>query len=253
MIQSIQRAVAIMRLFSESEPELGVIEIGRRLSLHKSTVSRILATLQAEGLVQQNPETAKYSLGAGLVSLAGVALGQLNVRGIALPVMEELARETQETTCLIAREGNDGVCIAEIPAPRSIRYVTWLGRRTPLHCTANGKVILAHDMAHGATPPAELNAFTPHTETDPARLDHQLSAVVQNGYATERDEFIEGTTAVAAPVFDHQRRMVAALAIAGPTFRMEDELVAGFVPQLLDSVRAISIQLGYRESIPKMS
>ncbi|MCA9927120.1 MAG: helix-turn-helix domain-containing protein, partial [Anaerolineales bacterium] len=79
-IQSIQRAVAIMRSFTETEPELSVMEISRRLGLHKSTVSRMLATLQHERLIDQNPETGKYRLGLGVIGLAGVALGRLNAR-----------------------------------------------------------------------------------------------------------------------------------------------------------------------------
>ncbi len=83
LIQSIQRATAILRSFTEREPELSVSVLSQRLELHKSTVSRILATLQTEGLVGKNPETGKYSLGLGLISLAGVALGRLSVRGVA--------------------------------------------------------------------------------------------------------------------------------------------------------------------------
>ena len=101
--QSLQRAVAILREFSESDPALTVSEVSRRLDLHKSTVSRILATLLEEGLVWHNAETGRYSLGMGLVEMAGVALGQIDVRAAAMPHMADLVAELDETVAVVAR------------------------------------------------------------------------------------------------------------------------------------------------------
>lgn len=243
MIQSVQRAIAIMRQFTEAEPELGVNELSRRLGLHKSTVSRLLGTLQAEGLVQQHPTTGQYSLGVGLVSLAGVALGRITVRSAAYAQLEALAQQTQETICLVAREDHSGVCIVHVPAPQPVRYVAWLGRRMPLHCTAGGKVLLA--FGRGPHPPDPWLAYTPQTITNAARLSAELEAVRARGYALEQEEFTAGTTAVAAPVFDHQGQAVAAVLIAGPTFRLPDALIPTLLPRLHDATRAISARLGF--------
>ena len=122
-IQSVQRAVAVLRSFTEAEPELGVNELARRLELHKSTVSRMLTTLQHEGLVSQNPANGRYRLGLGLVSLAGVALGQLDVRGTAMPYMDGLVELSQETVNVTVQDGAECVNIARVPSPTPIRYV----------------------------------------------------------------------------------------------------------------------------------
>ena len=143
-IQSLQRAVAILRSFTEAEPELGVLELSRRLDLHKSTVSRMIATLQSEGLIDQNLETGKYRLGVGLVSLAGVALGRLNARAAAQPHLANLVTISQETVNVTVLDGKECVNIDRAASPQPIQYIGWIGRRSPLHCTASGKIILAH-------------------------------------------------------------------------------------------------------------
>jgi IclR family transcriptional regulator, acetate operon repressor len=247
MIQSIQRAVAILRSFTEAEPELGVTELSRRLHLHKSTVSRILSTLQAEGLVGQNPQTGKYRLGVGLVSLAGVALGRLDVRGAAQPFLNRLVEVTQETVNVTILDGRDCVNIERAASPQSIRYVGWIGRRTPLHCTASGKVLLAYM-------PAEqrqlllllpLPQYTAKTVTDLATLEQQLRQIKQNGHAVVHEEFEEGFSAVAAPVREMSGQIIATISVSGPTFRLDSDQMAQIVPPLLEVTGQVSAQLGY--------
>jgi IclR family transcriptional regulator, acetate operon repressor len=247
MIQSIQRAVAILRSFTEAEPELGVTELSRRLHLHKSTISRILSTLQAEGLVDQNPQTGNYRLGVGLVSLAGVALGRLDVRGAAQPFLNRLVEVTQETVNVTILDGRDCVNIERAASPQSIRYVGWIGRRTPLHCTASGKVLLAYM-------PAEqrqlllllpLPQYTAKTVTDLATLAQQLRQIKQNGYAVVHEEFEEGFSAVAAPVRALGGQVMATISVSGPTFRLDSDQMAQIVPPLLEVTGQVSAQLGY--------
>lgn len=253
MIQSIQRAIMLMRQFSEETPTLGVTELSQRLDLHKSTVSRILSTLETEGLVYQHPETGKYSLGMGLVSLAGVALGQLSVRGTALPFLETLAQSTQETLCLITREGDNGVCIAHLDSPQPVRYVSWLGRRTPLHCTASGKVLLAfapNAVQAQALAADSLKAYTPNTQSKPETLRQTLAQVQTQGYALEEAEFVLGIVALAVPIFNHAGQVVASLSVAGPEFRLPTEKLTTFTAELQATARQISHQLGYGGPYP---
>lgn len=247
-IQSIQRAAAVLRSFSEREPELGVMELSRRLDLHKSTISRILTTLQAEGLVSQNPETEKYRLGIGLVSLAGVALGRLSVRGVALPHLERLTEQTKETSSIITRDGRECVNIGFMSSPQPLRHVSWIGRRSPLHCTASGKLFLTHmDAAErDAYLDGPLESFTAQTLTDAQTLCHQISALETALYCTVADEFQDGLTEVASPVRDHSGRMIGAVVLQGPTFRVGARPMAEIVEPLLAAAHAISIELGYR-------
>jgi DNA-binding IclR family transcriptional regulator len=247
-IQSIQRAVAVLRSFNEREPELGVMALSRQLGLHKSTVSRILTTLQAEGLVSQNPETEKYRLGVGLVSLAGVALGRLSVRGVALPHLEQLTEQTQETSSVITRDGRECVNIGFMSSPQPLRHVSWIGRRSPLHCTASGKLFLAFmDAAERDvylnTP---LEAFTAQTITSADTLRHQLDALKTATYCVVADEFQDGLTEVAAPIRDHTGQLVGTAVLQGPTFRIGARPMAQIIDTLLAATDKISIELGYR-------
>lgn len=246
-VQSIRRAAAILRSFTEAEPELGVTALSDRLGLHKSTVSRILATLQLEGLVSQNPDTGKYRLGLGLISLAGVALGRLNVRGVAQPYLIELVNITQETVNITVLDGDECVNIEREPSPQAIRYMGWIGRRTPLHCTASGKVFLAYmDLdEREAILPTRLMRFTQQTITDSGDLARSLDGICDRGYALVNEEYDEGFSALAAPVFNHTGSVVATIAVSGPTFRLTEERLPSFIEPLLRVTQRISTELGY--------
>lgn len=249
MIQSIQRAAAILRSFTEAEPELGVTELSQRLGLPKSTVSRILSTLQAEGLVGQNQKTGQYHLGLGLISLAGVALGRLDVRGVAQPHLDTLVEVSQETVNVTVLGGSECVTIDRAPGPHPIRYVGWIGRRSPLHCTANGKVLLAFLQPEEweAILPSSLVKYTEETITGRPAFAQSLAQVRRQGYAIVNGEFEAGFSSIAAPVCNHTGRVVAAIEIAGPTYRMTPEHMETLIEPLRQTTRAISTELGYLE------
>ena len=249
-IQSIERAIAILNTFSEQDPELGITEISKRLKLHKSTVSRIISTLQNKGLVNQNQTTKKYRLGVGLISLAGVALGRLDVRGIAQLYMDDLVVLSQETVNLTILDGNECVSIARVGSPKPLRYVGWIGRRTPLHCTASGKIMLAfmpeQDRDNRISKP--LKTYTNSTLTDRDIILEELLRVKSQYYAIVHEEFEEGFSSIAAPVFNHNAELAGALAILGPTFRIGPGIIENFIEPLEMISRKISTELGYREN-----
>jgi DNA-binding IclR family transcriptional regulator len=246
-VQSIDRAIDILRSFTEFEPELRVTELAHRLELHKSTVSRILATLQKGGLVSKNPESGKYRLGLGLIGLAGVALGRLDVRGVAQPYLNNLVAFTQETVNITVVEGHECVNIERARSPQPIRYEGWIGRRTPMHCTAAGKVLLAHlpvekRAVRLALPLAE---YTSKTVTDGQKLEDNLTLVHHQGYAIVHEEFEEGFSGIAAPIFNHDAQVVAAIAVSGPTYRMGPGKVENFINPLKEISQTISTEMGY--------
>lgn len=246
-IQSIERAVAILRSFTEAEPELRVTELSRRLDLHKSTVSRILGTLEQEGLVSQNPETGKYRLGLALISLAGVALGRLDVRGVSQPHLNELVEISQETVNVTVLDGQECVNVERAASPRPIRYVGWIGRRTPLHCTAAGKVMLAYlpPAERAARLPRPLMRYTQQTIVEETALQESLQEAQRQGYATVHEEFEEGFSALAAPVFDHTGRVAGAISISGPTYRLGQDKIEEFIEPLLETTAAVSADMGF--------
>lgn len=246
---SLQRAAAILRVFTEQEPSLTVSEIGRRLDLHKSTASRLLAALADEGLVWQNPRTGHYALGLGLVELAGVALGQIDVRAASLPHMERLAASVNETVTVSVLRGREAVTVAHTAPLHSIRYASWIGRRMPLHSTAAGKVFLAALTTKGEN--SQAKAGTEKT-VDPdagADLATELRIIHRTGVASEIDEFEAGSSAVAARIQDATGAVVAALSIGGPTDRFGSLERARAVPLLLETAGTIAGDLGGRNEV----
>ena len=243
--QSIQRANAILREFTELEPALTVSEISRRLDLHKSTVSRILGTLLEDGMVWHNTETGRYSPGMALVEMAGVALGQIDVRAAAMPHMGRLATEINETISVAVPRGREAVTVAHLPSTHSIRHVLWIGRRLPLRTTATGKALLTAMNARGE-PWVDLAGMDDEDRPPNWRsaLEADLSLITKLGYADESDEFEVGTAATAAPILDHTGTVVAALAISGPSARFDPDTRKAAAPMLIRTANSISAELG---------
>ena len=132
-VRSVDRAASLLLALGESAGEAGVTELARRLGLHKSTASRLLATLERRGLVEQDEESGKYRLGLVVIRLAERAERTLDLRGIAMPELERLARLTRETTGLGAVEGDQLLTVAQADGPNLIAVGDWTGRSTPLH------------------------------------------------------------------------------------------------------------------------
>lgn len=253
-IQSIERAAAILRSFAEANTELGVTDLSRRLNLHKSTVSRFLSALQQEGFVEQNSETSKYRLGLRLVSLASVVLDGIDVRRVARPYLETLADQTQETVNITVLDGDECVNIDRVASPRPIRYVGWIGRRTPPHCTSTGKVLLAYlpPERYDVILPDPLPALTSHTITDRDTLEAVLERVRMKGYATAHEEFEEGLSAIAAPLRNHTGNVIATVSISGPAYRIGTDNLQRYIDPLQEAARNISAALGYRPEVNRV-
>jgi DNA-binding IclR family transcriptional regulator len=145
LIKSVEKAIAILKAFTIERPELSVTELSQELILHKSTVSRLLSTLEEGNLVEQNPETGKYRLGVALIGLGALVIAHTDVREIARSLLRQLAQETQETVNLAVLDGDEVINIEQmLPETRQVKNIGWVGRRTPLHCVATGKVLLAY-------------------------------------------------------------------------------------------------------------
>ncbi len=246
-VQTVKRISRILRSFTETEADLGVMQISRDTGLHKSTTSRLLSALHQEGFVEKNAETGKYRLGLGLVTLAGAVLERQNLRQAAQEYLRALAELTQETINISILDGDECINIETVRSPKSIRYAGQLGRRTPLHCTSTGKVLLTH------LPPEQrqellsqsLDAYTQHTVTDPIALRVALVEICDQEYALSNEEFEQGLVAIAAPIRDLTGEVIAALSISGPTYRMNTDSIDAFIPPLIEAAQNISRQLGH--------
>ena len=226
---------------------LGVTELGRRLDVHKATASRLVSTLAERGLVERDPVTEKYRLGFGLIRLAGAAMAGLDLVRVSHPILEELAERTRETVNLGVLSGDAVVYVDQVSGTRAIVSVSWVGRRTPLHCTSNGKVLLAHLALEErdrllARP---LERTTPATIVDTKALISQLQEIKVRGYAQTLEELEEGLNAVAAPVRQADGEVVSALSVSGPAFRMRSVDLPRLARLTVEAANALSRRLGY--------
>jgi IclR family acetate operon transcriptional repressor len=247
-LQSVNRALTALELVADAG-ELGVSELGRQLGVHKATASRLAAVLAERGLLERDPVTERYRIGFGLVRLAGAAMSGLDLVRLARPILETLAERAREASNLGVRSGDDVVYVDQIAGSRSIVTVSWVGRRTPLHCTSNGKVLLAWadepDRERLLGEP--LESYTKHTVTDPDTLRRELDSIRRRGYAQAVEELEEGLNAVAAPVRQADGRVIAALGVSGPAFRMHAVDVPRMGLLTAEAAQAVSRQLGYLE------
>jgi IclR family acetate operon transcriptional repressor len=247
-LQSVNRALRALELIAEAG-ELGVSELGRRLDVHKATASRLVATLAERGMVERDPLTEKYRLGFGLIRLAGAAMASMDLVRTARPILEDLADRTRETVNLGVLSGDAVVYIDQVTGTRSIVAVSWVGRRTPLHATSNGKMLLASldDRERDRLLAGKLDRTTPATITDPGKLRIQLGEFRARGYATTMEELEEGLNAVAAPIRRADGEVVAALSVSGPAFRMRPVDLPRMGRLTMEAATAISRRLGYVE------
>jgi DNA-binding IclR family transcriptional regulator len=245
-VQSVDRAVAVLQ-FLRRAGWSGVTEVAGEIGVHKSTAYRLLATLRDHGLVEQDAETERYRLGLGLVSLASAVTAEIDVARAARPVGQRLSERTQETVTITVLSGDEALIIDQATSPASVLSVDWTGRHSPLHCTSDGKVLLAH-MPRGrqrrylAQP---LQRFTAQTIVDPEQLAAQLHAVQKAGYAYTVEEYEVGLNGVAAPIRTADGAVAAALSVSGPSFRLPVAAIAGIGALTVDAAAEISRRLGY--------
>ena len=247
-VQAVERAIAILKSFSLERPERGVAELSRELGLHKSTVSRLIQTLERGGLLVRNPETKRYRLGIELIGLASQVLGYMDLQEVARPFLRRLAEDCQESVNLVVLEGGYVVNLEQfVPPARQVKNIGRVGRRMCAHCTAAGKVMLAYLQPEklDRVLADELIRFTVNTITDPDKLRQELAQVPVRGYAAVREELEDGLNAVAAPIMDRTGQVIAAAAIAGPAYRVAPEMFSHLAGQLIEITEQISRQLGY--------
>ncbi len=250
-LSSVEKALKILQTFTAETPELGLTEIARRLRSHKSSVFRILATLLSEGFVEKNPHTHKYRIGLKLIEIAQRSLDGFDWLAEASPFIEKLSREINEIVHLSILDQGEVVYLDKKGdgQGQGLTVSTRKGGRDPAHSCAMGKVLLA------GLPPEErkrvlssmpLVRRTPNTITDRATLERELEKVRKRGYAVDHEESFPGIQCVAAPIQNHQGKVIAAISATVPTPRMTKERMTEITRLVRETARSISERIGMR-------
>lgn len=249
-LQILSRAISVLFAFSAKEPRLSLDELAAKSGLNKTSLLRILRTLEIERFLMRSGD--HYRLGSRVLELGNVYLSTLSVHGVAQPFMSNLAESCNQTISLAILDAFEVVYIGIEQAQREVGIQGNIGARHPAHATALGKVMLAalsdkdlKQLLEGR----ELKRLTHRTIVSPQALLERLAQVREQGYAVDDEERGIGIRCVAAPIYNHQGKAVAALSLAGPIFHMTDDAMTRYKAQLLEAVTRISEQLGYSEAL----
>jgi IclR family transcriptional regulator, KDG regulon repressor len=245
MIAAIEKLFKILDLFTMERNSLSISEIHKELKYPKSTIFRLLATLEEMDYIKQNPDTRRYSLGFPFYRLGSIVLKDFDLRSVAKPIMEELVRDTGMTVDLNIRNGNSRVCIDKIDGPLIVVNFIRIGEYTPLYKGASGKLLLAFSDDREEV----LQQFSREVDINIDELRDELNEIRENGYKVTTGERMPGSFGIAVPIFSHTNQIVANLTIAGQYQTLTEENKRIFLNRVKSCSYKISERLGY--SVPK--
>ena len=246
LLGSLRKGLEVIDCFARQET-WSLAELTAALHQSKPTIFRILYTLEDFGYLAKDPATGRYMLSLRFHTLGSAAVRHEQLRWQALPPLQDLARDTGETVHVGILYDGEAICVQAVDGTRLIRMHAFVGKRTPAHASALGKVLLAH------RPDADIDALraakgfsqlTRHTITDPAALREALQRVRAQGWALDDEEMELGLRCLGAPITDHTGRVCASVAVSAPASRMEQTRVQELVPMVQATARRISRMLG---------
>jgi DNA-binding IclR family transcriptional regulator len=245
-VRSVQRALRILSCFSHTNPYLGVSEIGTMIDLHKSTVHALLITLEDEGFVSKDEERNKYFLTYKLFQLGSIVSENISVKNIAIPYMEELCRETDQSVALNLMTRGKRLVLAVCENTKPMKLSLQPGQLLSLHSSAAGKVLLSglNDAELDEIIATEgLKPMTPKTITDPVILRRELDLTRKRGYALcSGESYWAGS--VSAPLRDYSGQIIASLCIYGPMQDFEGDKLTFYTEKCQSCCKKISQLLG---------
>lgn len=239
-VRAVERAMDVLLCFSEKR-ELSLTEISSKVGLHKSTVHRLLASLEGKGFVVRDSDTDKYHLGIRIWELAASIDPTDNPALLFLPEMEKLRDAIGETVTLYIRDGMERIRIQAVQSRQAIRRVAEVGARLPLYVGASSKVLLA--FADEEVRRSIIEDPRWPTSIDTASYLEQLEEIRKAGYATSIEEREPGAAAVAAPIISRSGQLAAALSVSGPTNRLTMQLMKEIAPKIIESAQLMGKML----------
>ena len=242
--RSVDRALDILLCFSTKTPELSMTQISEKTAMNKSTVHRLLATLEAKRFVERDQTTGLYHPGNRLLQMAFLTLERNDLRSVAAPFIKNLNELHRETITLSIIDETDVVYINVMESPQSVKIAAQPGQRLPAFCTASGKVIMAYasDNVISKIYQKEFPKYTETTVRDPQIMQHILELVRERGFAYSEEEFEEGINAVASPILDSKMQPLAAIAVVGPAYRLSVKRMLEIGPSVAEVARKITAE-----------
>ena len=246
-LNSVKNALKILKAFKINDHQKGVLDLADQLEISKSSVHRLLKTLESEGFVTKAKNNAKYELGMSLIELNSIYLKHLDIYDVTLESMMKLITLTGETSHLAILKNDVIVYINKLSNQQTVEVESHIGHSNYIHCTASGRVLLAFSN------PATINRiieqplmrFTPRTIVDANLLLKELQNTKEKGFAIVQGEYRDTMTSIAVPIKNIQGKVIAALNIVAPTKRLTDEKINYYVRLLREESAKITKKIGY--------
>lgn len=245
--KTVVKSMEVLNLFL-THAKLSLNEIVQLSGLPKTSVHRMVGSLEDMGFLKKDHE-GKYSLGLLFLQFGRLVSDRLDIRNIAYPFMEALRDEADEAVNLVIRDEDEAIYIEKLDTNQHVRVYTQTGRRAPLYAGACPRILLAY------FPPQELEQYMEETELRPiasgtitnrAELERILRESRETGCSVSHSELHDDSSAVAAPIFDANGRVVAGLSLVGPAVRFQNEHLSGLTEKVKRTARQISAELGWK-------
>lgn len=253
IVPGLERGLRLLQLFTRENRVMTAPELVKQMDLPRSTVFRLLTTLESLGFIERVESSHSYRLGMPVLSLGFEYLASLELTELGTPLLQKLRDDIGCSCNLVVRNQHDIVYVAKVTAPTLFPSAATLGSRLPAHATVLGRIMLS-DLTdpefEALYPHAALDAITPNTPTCRDTLRHMVREDAQRGYATATGFYEPSISSVAAPVRDHTRRIVAAIGAAIPTAMLEQDQFGNLIQHVVSTANELSKLLNYSEAAP---
>ena len=245
-IPNLAKACRMLMWLASERQAYSVTEVARHLQMPRTTAFRVLRTLCAEGLVEEN--NGRYSVGAGLLRIGLLALQGVELHALARPVLQKLADATGETAHLAVQSGHQMLIVEVADSPNPIRVASRPGTVVTMHCAATGKALLATmplERARAILSATPLVRRTERSITELAALEAELDLVRARGYALDDEEYHEGVRCLAVVVRDARGEAVGAMGVTAAATRFTKRMIPAMARDVMNAAQTLSTALGW--------
>jgi IclR family transcriptional regulator, KDG regulon repressor len=245
-VRAVERALDILLCFTHEEPTRSLTQIAEAIHMSKTTVHRLLATLENKRFITRDKATGLYRLGFRFIEMASLVLQDVELHRWAHPYLQNLSNEYGETVDLSILDGSHVIYLEVIESRQRVKLAAAVGQRLPAFYTASGKALLAYIPEEHARKIINDNLAesSNKTKTSIPEILAELRATAARGYAISEQEYEEDINAVAAPIFDTENHPIASIAIVGPSFRLSQDRLPALGESLRKMTQLISSEVG---------
>jgi DNA-binding IclR family transcriptional regulator len=247
-INSITRAISILECFAYGKKEWNILELAKELSLPPSTMHRQLATLVKHGYLRQGTGDKRYKIGNNLIALASAIMSKNDLRRLSMPEIRKLSEDVGETVHLCQLEGFNMYYVDKVESSHSVSCTSQIGARIPAHTAAAGKALLSGltdaEIDRYCDALTQFPVFTKNTIREAETLRKAIEAIRRDGYALDDEEREEGLSCTAAPIKDIDGKILAAVSISGPSFRIKPQ-IRRYIDKINQCAKNISRLMGF--------